>query len=472
MAVPEKMRSIEQEIDGSIARLPIWKYSRSVMLRRILQYYRDAIEILMFMMARGELENRPKDVHFARAREQRLRFGVLQTLKWATEFSEERRTGKAPSLKAIHRAVELGGNYQVVVDYLKSAKHDQVAIQIHEDEKTVTIYEGGDLTGSDSQLVYYQYERLSNYTHVDLTHESDQLTNQWTAGQFRSLLKYLRDLAVDASPTVYFSPNGEMLPLFPRPTLIEIPRSCEPELQPALEDLTLTPAKIQGNGKWGLISFMETPLVLIGRRRFGVSDMLIALDEAGHYDYMLRVASRVDPAQYTKVSGYREQRMMDMCRQEFEMKGWRVETSVKISEPLPREIDVMAHRADMSVLLQLKSTLRPEAPWEVFKRNQDILHGIQHTSEVATMLPPKPVLFVITDGYRGDYLTWASALEHDIPIGTLRDLKDIAENPIDAIKLLKERVGFDSNRPAQPIPDRSFEIMGWTMRVVDAPPPV
>lgn len=88
------------------------------------------------------------------------------------------------------------------------------------------------------------------------------------------------------------------------------------------------------------------------------------------------------------------------------------------------------------------------------------------------MLPPKPVLFVITDGYRGDYLTWASALEHDIPIGTLRDLKDIAENPIDAIKLLKERVGFDSNRPAQPIPDRSFEIMGWTMRVVDAPPPV
>jgi hypothetical protein len=472
MPVPEEMRRIEEQIDQSIAKLPIWNYSRSVLLHHILQYYRDAIEILFAMIAPGALEDRNEEIYFARMREQRLRFGVFQTLKWVMEFSSDRKKRKAPTPKAIHRVIEMASNYQVVVDYLKSAKHDLVTIAIDQKERTVTIYEGGDLTGSDSQLVFWQHERLTNYTHVDLTHDDDQLTNRWNAGQFRSVVKHMRDIAEGRSDTVCFSPKGEMLPLFLRPRIVQIADLPDPALNAALEDLTLASEKVQGNGKWRLVSFIETPLVLIGKRRFGVSDILIALDEVGPYDYMLRVASRVDPAQYTKVSGLRERRMMDMCSEHLAAKGWGVETGVKISEPLPRELDVMAQRDGVSMLLQLKSTLRPEAPWEVFKRNQDILEGIQHTSEVASMLPQRPVAFVITDGYRGDYITWASALQERIPIGTLRDLEDLAADPFAAIDLLKERVGFDLSRPPEPIPDRSFEIMGWTMRVVDATAPV
>jgi hypothetical protein len=210
---------------------------------------------------------------------------------------------------------------------------------------------------------------------------------------------------------------------------------------------------------------------LIGKRRFAVSDILIALAQMGYYDYMLRVASRVDPKQYSTVSGLREKRMMEMCRKELSRGGWKVETGRHLSAPVKREMDVVSYRGDTSLLIQLKSTLRPETPWEVFKRNEDIVCGIKHTSEVAKLLPRKPVSFVITDGYRGDFRTWALALEEGVPIGTLRDLVDIADDPITAIDLLKERVGFDSSRPAKPIPDRTFNIMGWAFRIVDEPAP-
>ena len=126
--------------------------------------------------------------------------------------------------------------------------------------------------------------------------------------------------------------------------------------------------------------------------------MLIALQHIGGYDHMLRIANRVDPDQYRKVSGFREPRMMDFCRKEFEIRGWSVETGIKISGPPQREIDVLANRGASSVLLQLKSTLRPEAPWEVFKRNQDIFRRHQAYSRGCQNVAKKPASFVITDG--------------------------------------------------------------------------
>jgi hypothetical protein len=471
MSVPDSMRRIEAQIDNAIQQLPIWKHSKDVLLRSILKYYRDIIEMLMLEGVHEAFTQGAISLRYSVGQEHILRYGVFQALKWAMQFAPQSGRGKPPSLNKLKGLIKLGSNYEVVVDYLKSTKQKMTEISVDEAARMITVYGGGDQTGHDAQLVLHQQQSLLNYSHIDLTFDEDQLTTRWNASQFRAVIRHLMRGALHASDTFIFDDGKVTLPLFPRPTVFEISDFAEPSLQCVLEDLTLRPEILQGAGQWRQTSFLDTPLVMVGRKRFGVSDILIALGQRPGYDYMLRLASRVDPDQYSKVSGLREERMMGICRKEFEQENWQVDTSIKLRSPCEREIDFLARRNNLGVLIQLKSTLRPESPGEVYYRNQDILHGITHTHEVLQMLSEPHFPFVITDGYRGDYNTWAYALNHSVPIGTLRDLSDIAKDPAQAFELLKERVGFDPTAPVESIPDREFEIMGWKVRLVDAPRP-
>jgi hypothetical protein len=474
MAVPVEMRQVEDEIDQAIRRLPIWKYSRSVLLRRILSHYRYGTQFLMERYSRALIERDSKEMLFLETCGTEITFGLFQAFKWAMEFANERRKSTAPPDKALNRLIELGCSYRMVVDFLKCANHDLVGIEVDQQERTVRIYEGGDLTGADHQLVSYQLKHLRNYRHVDLTEDSDQLTRSWNAGEFRRLIRHLSDFAQEQSHTVGYDSNGVKIDLFKRPTLIEVPDLHDSVMNAVIEDLTLSPEKIQ-ELRYQPVTFMEMPLVKIGKRRFGVSDILITLGDFACDDYMLRVACRVDRDQYSKVSGLREDRMIAFCKDEFEAKGWKVEPHKKIrrqpKKEIEKEIDILARRETETVVLQLKSTLRPEAPWEVYKRNEDILKGVEHTGQVLQLLQKNALGFVITDGYRGDYVTWASALRASIPIGTLRDVSDIAQDPVNTIELLKQRVGFDQSRKPEPMEDREFNMMGWRIKVIDSPSP-
>jgi len=66
------------------------------------------------------------------------------------------------------------------------------------------------------------------------------------------------------------------------------------------------------------------------------------------------------------------------------------------------------------MVIQLKSTLRPESPWEVYKRNPDILDGIDKADLARRQLGADVAAVVITDGYRGDYSTWRVALDRRV----------------------------------------------------------
>jgi hypothetical protein len=68
----------------------------------------------------------------------------------------------------------------------------------------------------------------------------------------------------------------------------------------------------------------------------------------------------VDNAQYVKISGFREARMIDCCCETLQKEGWKVFSHYKLRNP-DREIDVYAIHEDVHLVLQLKSTLRPEA---------------------------------------------------------------------------------------------------------------
>ena len=94
-------------------------------------------------------------------------------------------------------------------------------------------------------------------------------------------------------------------------------------------------------------------------------------------DYMLRLAAREDRDQYSLVSGLRENRMIDKCKVAFceQTDSWVVQSKVELENP-EQEVDMIAERHDESLAIELKSTLRPETLWEVYKRNQDIKRGV------------------------------------------------------------------------------------------------
>jgi hypothetical protein len=118
---------------------------------------------------------------------------------------------------------------------------------------------------------------------------------------------------------------------------------------------------------------------------------------------MLRVAMRVDSDQYAKASGLRADRMINRCKEALEqhVRPWSIMSCAHYRNP-QQEADILAIRdADSSIVLELKSTLRPETPWEVSKRNEVIISGARQ----AKALVDRGVAqrgYLLTDGYRGD----------------------------------------------------------------------
>jgi hypothetical protein len=54
---------------------------------------------------------------------------------------------------------------------------------------------------------------------------------------------------------------------------------------------------------------------------------------------MLRLAAAIDPEQYMKVSGLREERMIELCRKTLEQEGWTVHSKHELKHPT-KEVDI------------------------------------------------------------------------------------------------------------------------------------
>jgi hypothetical protein len=159
----------------------------------------------------------------------------------------------------------------------------------------------------------------------------------------------------------------------PQPTLVWLDRPSQPPDCHVFDDLVLQTA-IGSETKWKLVALLDTPIVKIGQRYCALSSDLKTLSLID--DYMLRLAARVDEQQYTIAAGLREDRMIKRCKDVLEQYSppWSVRAQVPYSDP-QQEADIVATRGGESLVLELKSTLRPETPWEVYKRNDDIILG-------------------------------------------------------------------------------------------------
>lgn len=469
--VPKEMRVLEAQIDCGIRSLPLWKNDLSRILESIMGIYRDAIELAFVRALDAELFQGDEALHAELIRENKARVGVLWVLKWATAYCKRTTSDQEVCSNDLVSALFLGEAYDVLVDVLKYAELGLVNISLNPESKEIICYEGENLTGVDAEIVKHQQAIGPIHTHAALTADRDQLTTNWNAGAYRRVVRNLHEFATAQEDRIGIHPKFAVHlaakdVFVPRPTLVWLDRPrCEADAQ-VFDSLTV-PSKISGDVMWRARSLLETPIVKIGSRYCALSSDLRAISLID--DYMLRLAARLDERQYSSVSGTREARMASACRTAFEGSNgvWTIQSPLILTDPM-QEADVVASRPGKSLAIELKSTLRPETVWEVYKRNQDILQGVSQAQRlVGRGVADQGV--VITDGYRGDYQCWAEALRCGITIGTLDDLSDLASDPGGAVKLMKERAGVATGATGHGrLPERTADLLGWKVRLIDA----
>jgi hypothetical protein len=197
--------------------------------RATLDFYRLAHETILIFAA-GARQGDDKNAFDNVAMQlQRFQAGCFYSIKWSLTSCPER-SNQTCAEEMIHDACELGSKYETFVDALKSAKYDQVEITVDESARQVTVYEGGDVTGTDWSLVDHQRSANLSHSHVSLTEDADQLTKAWTAGAYRRAVRWFGDLASEGrGDTVMFTlESGDHVPLFSRPTIIRLPDAPGP----------------------------------------------------------------------------------------------------------------------------------------------------------------------------------------------------------------------------------------------------
>jgi hypothetical protein len=430
--------------------------------------YRDAVEVifvshLFFQTHPEHITDAAHDVGVLFAQEISWRAGALWALKWASEFCAENGGPASVTPKQITDLLALGTSYEAFVDALKLANQDVLEIYVDEGSRTLICYEGDQASGLDLSIVEHQRVTTPTMHHVSLTHDDDQITSRWTAGQYRWVVGGLAAYASNQENKIC---TGEGEPSVSQPTLVWLERPVQAPDCDVFDDLVL-PVDMASALKWKSVALLDTPIVQIGGRYCALSSDLKAIAHID--DYMLRLAARTDERTYTVAAAMRESRMIVMCRAALEQgaRPWTTENNVKFANP-PQEADIVAKREDDSLLIELKSTLRPETPWEVYKRNDDLRTGIRQ----AKALIERGIAtrgFVLTDGYRGDYICWAQALAQSIPIGTLEDIELVGSAPDKAVAILQAKVGIPPKPAAQPerLPDREAELGSWKLRLVD-----
>ena len=471
MPVPEEVRVIEKEIDAKVASMPLWKHGRGAVLEGLMGIYRDGVELTFRRILDAELFGNADDVQTAMAYEHQLRNGAFWAMKWATEYCPEVGRDSPICPKELLDAVLQGQTYDVLVDALKYAGMDLMTISVNRESKEIACLEGEDLTGFDAEIVEHQQAVGPTQVHTSLTADGDQLTSIWCAGDYRRTARRLAELAESQENQIVMRPDGATTLeggeiSIPQPTLVWLNRPNNPPDCHVFDALTM-PGTMSRSFMWGARALLETPIANCAGRFCALSSDLKAI--ACIDDYMLRLAAREDEEQYNRVSGLRESRMIEACRTAFAGSngGWKVDSSVELTDPA-QEADIVAARSGDTLVIELKSTLRPETVWEVHKRNEDIRKGLRQAESLVRRGVGDRGL-VMTDGYRGDYACWEDALRRGVTIGTLGELEELARDPDRAIPIMKTRAGVPAGKPSgRRLPDRHGELFGWSLRLVDA----
>jgi hypothetical protein len=148
-----------------------------------------------------------------------------------------------PDPLELQRLVEIGGYYEAWVDALKLANYDLPSIEADTATRTVFVFEGGERTGQDANLIRTLQFALPFRPPTPFVEDCDQLTKHWTAGNFRQCARRLALTAQDRETETITLKDGTAL--FPRPVIFEVANTFDGPEGCVLDDLTLTRGKLR-----------------------------------------------------------------------------------------------------------------------------------------------------------------------------------------------------------------------------------
>jgi hypothetical protein len=102
----------------------------------------------------------------ATAIEQHTVIGVFWCIKWAFEYAQPSSRRKPTTEQLVELAHNEGVAYQALVDALKFATVEGVEIVADIDGRTLTVYEGGNLSGYDHSIVARDRKRFHSTSSV------------------------------------------------------------------------------------------------------------------------------------------------------------------------------------------------------------------------------------------------------------------------------------------------------------------
>ncbi len=465
MAVSAEVRRVEREIDRWMTSHPYLRSTASGGLRALLLHHCEETANAMGTLRRALVTRNPGLLEVGLRREDTLRVGAFWALKWVLRVAGNNGT-KQPRRSAAAEFFEECGAYSVLCDGLAIAEQGGGGVVYSPSERLLTFYEGGERTGSDATMIGYQAIANATSLRTVLTSDADQLTSEWTAGQYRRCVAALAKDAARQARATALARRGALD--VAENLVVSVAPSMLADHSAVLAAMTVTESDARDDRTFFMLrDWMDTPLVKTDCGVLGVSGMLTSLAGGVGEEHMLRLAAMRDPQQYSLVSGKREERMTSRCLEVFRGTGWQ---RVDVPSSAAGDIDLYVKRGRVSVGLQLKSLLRPHAPTEVFRRNRDLVKGIDQVKRARAWLPSAAIGMVVTDGYRGDYAVWGRALDARVPIATLDDLSDVARTPSSSMALLKRRAGI-SGRVADPLAPRRCALGAWTLEFRDEPPP-
>src|ERR1035441_2724203 len=184
------VRKVEAEIDDIIRNMAVWKVKRNVLLMRLVTIWRDGLELVNMMAAHAAMFHLEEGIQNSIAGEHLMATGAFQALKWAMEYARHDGIGEVSDETLVELVMKVAGPYQALVDALKLGAHDMAEFSVDWDSKTLTVYEGGNVSGHDAAIVRYDHITVPFHRQSPLVDDSDQLTARWTAGEYREYWRW------------------------------------------------------------------------------------------------------------------------------------------------------------------------------------------------------------------------------------------------------------------------------------------
>lgn len=269
--VGEEVRVVEREIDECIRKMSVWNTKRDFMLRRLVMLWRDAVELAQMLAAHAQMFGVEDGLQRSLAGEHLMVTGLYQTIKWTLEYGADKGNEEIADETLIPFVMKVAAPYQLLVDALKLGAHGMADFSLDHAEKTLTVYEGGEVSGHDFSIIERDHSTNPFHKQTPLIDDSDQLTKNWTAGQYREYWKWLNSRAEDAEKDTIMGQGGPLAPMveiMKQPVVLDVPVPPA-SLGHVQQDLTLTSDKAKSSLKWKIDSWHDCPLVCVGNSVLG-----------------------------------------------------------------------------------------------------------------------------------------------------------------------------------------------------------